>query len=223
MSPEAFENLYEFYRKERDAYPEFFRLRIHRSLSWLKKAGAEPDDLDIQFISLWISFNAAYAKDLKFHQSVADRAEFRNFINEICLFDKERQIYQLVWETYSSHIRMLLDSPYTLQAFWDFHNGLISETAWKEIALDAKTKANNALRRVEDVESILYIIFDRLYTLRNQLVHGGSTYNSSANRKQLKDACLLLSDLIPLFLKLTMANANSHDWGKPFYPYIRED
>ena len=81
----------------------------------------------------------------------------------------------------------------------------------------------NALRIAEDVESILCIAFDRLYSLRNQLVHVGSTFNSSANCQQLKDACLLLSSLIPLFLKLMMANVNSHDWGKPFYPYIQEN
>ena len=49
---------------------------MHRALSWLEKA-EQSDDLDSRFIFLWISFNAAYAKDLgsslrsadKFHHS----------------------------------------------------------------------------------------------------------------------------------------------------------
>ena len=31
----------------------------------------------------------------------------------------------------------------------------------------------------EDVPQLLSVIFDRLYTLRNQLFHGGATYSSA--------------------------------------------
>lgn len=39
-----------------------FDLRLYRAISWLKKAEST-EDLDIRFISLWIAFNAAYAKE----------------------------------------------------------------------------------------------------------------------------------------------------------------
>lgn len=48
-----------------------------------------------------------------------------------------------------------------------------------------------------DMISGLNTIFSRLYTLRNQIVHGGSTWNSSKNRQQLKDANNILSKILP--------------------------
>lgn len=66
MLPLTSHQLQTYFREHRDLqnYPENFRLRIHRALSWLKKA-ENSEDLDTKFISLWISFNAAYAENLK--------------------------------------------------------------------------------------------------------------------------------------------------------------
>jgi hypothetical protein len=35
------------------------------------------------------------------------------------------------------------------------------------------------------------------YTLRNQLVHGGSTWNSSVNRGRVTDVALIRGDVVP--------------------------
>lgn len=35
--------------------------------------------------------------------------------------------------------------------------------------------------------TVLMILFDRLYVLRNQIIHGGATWNSSVNRDQVRD------------------------------------
>mgnify|MGYP003610388203 FL=1 len=48
---------------------------MHRALSWLEKA-EQSDDLDSRFIFLWISFNAAYAKDLGSSLRSADKGSF---------------------------------------------------------------------------------------------------------------------------------------------------
>ena len=44
-----------YYKARRETYPEPFRLRIHRALSWLDKAQQVQDDLDIRFQTLWIA------------------------------------------------------------------------------------------------------------------------------------------------------------------------
>ena len=67
----------------------------------------------------------------------------------------------------------------------------------------------------QDTATVLFVLFDRLYTLRNQMVHGGATYNSSANREQLKDACKILGSILPVMLSIIQKNADK-DWGKPF-------
>ena len=52
--------------------------------------------------------------------------------------------------------------------------------------------------RVGLIVTVLSIVFDRLYVLRNQLVHGGATWNSQVNRQQLRDGVAILGTLVPL-------------------------
>lgn len=124
------QQLQTYFREQRDIqnFPDNFRLRIHRALSWLEKAEAleMPQESDMKFISLWIAFNAAYAREFENHIG-KDRAIFNEFLVRICTFDKERVIYNLVWKKFSDSIRLLLDNKYIFQSFWDFHNGKISE------------------------------------------------------------------------------------------------
>jgi hypothetical protein len=61
---------------------------------------------------------------------------------------------------------------------------------------------------------ILYLVFDRLYVLRNQLVHGGATYDGGVNRSQVKDGAEILKHLIPLFVDIMMDHPEA-TWGKP--------
>ena len=198
-----------------------FNLRLYRANSWLKKAEASEADDDIRFITLWIAFNAAYAKEIEAGAQLSDRSTFRQFLHTICRLDKGQRIYRLVWETFSGSIRLLLENRYIFQPFWNFHNGKISEIAWEEDFARAKQKAKMALAN-KDTDSVLLILFDRLYTLRNQILHGGATYNSSANRKQLHDGCAILQQCVPLILSVMQDNPDE-DWGKPFYPFVKEE
>ncbi len=76
----------------------------------------------------------------------ADRASFVDFIHKICQLDKKKQLYTLIWQTYSQSIRVMLDNPYIFQPFWDYQNGKISATAWQEDFTKANKKALNALK-----------------------------------------------------------------------------
>lgn len=51
-------------RELRDGFATPLTLRVHRALSWLRRAEAEIDDDDVRFILLWIGFNATYAGDV---------------------------------------------------------------------------------------------------------------------------------------------------------------
>ncbi len=50
-------------RRLRDGFSTPLTLRVHRALSWLRRAQAEANDLDVRFILLWIGFNAAYLSE----------------------------------------------------------------------------------------------------------------------------------------------------------------
>lgn len=78
---------------------------MHRLLSWLSKAMSVDDD--IRFITLWIAFNAAYAREVALFTTSSERSEFRRFIQMICRLDIDQQVYKLVWEKYSGSIRII--------------------------------------------------------------------------------------------------------------------
>lgn len=208
-----------YFKQNRESYSEELRLRIHRALSWLEKA-EQSDDLDSKFIFLWICFNATYAKDLSSTlRGGADKSLFREFLHRICQYDHHRQIYHLIWHTYSGSIRILLNNPYTFQPFWDYQNGLIEEGEWRASFENNKQQALQALTE-QDTAKVLLALFNHLYTLRNQIVHGGATHNSSVNRAQVKDACQILGQLLPMMIRTILDNPKVN-WGKPFYPVVR--
>ena len=217
-------------RQERSNYSANFGLRIHRALSWLgraEQAHAPPQsDSDITFISLWIAFNAAYANDTNQSSSEynSEKDRYHYFFDKLCDIDTQHQIYNLVWAEFSASIRLLLDNIYIFQPFWDSHNQQpnngIQANNWQQQFQQAKTDIHKALAS-KDTSSILCIIFQRLYTLRNQLVHGGSTWNSEANREQLTDACRFMLKLLPAILALMMEHPQRFE-GKPYYPYVQQ-
>jgi hypothetical protein len=71
----------------------------------------------------------------------------------------------------------------------------------------------------QDSLQILVNLFDRLYVLRNQLMHGGSTWDSDVNRSQVKNGADILTALIPQFVDFMLDNDNK-DWGGIYYQVI---
>lgn len=214
----AYAELKEKHRSLRDGFHQNLALRTHRALSWLDRAENADGDLDAQFIFLWISFNAAYAIDIDEQYRTTERGVFESFFKKLVDLDSDDRLYHLVWAEFSSSIRLLLDNKYIFQPFWDFHNGKISEGKFKERFNASKGKAAQGLGR-KDTVLVLSIVFRRLYTLRNQLVHGGSTWNSQVNRTQLNDCTALLFKIVPALIELMM-NHPDELWGEAFYPFI---
>ena len=204
-------------RAEREHYPENIGLRIHRALSWLDRA-ERCEDHDARFIFLWIAFNAAYANDPNNSREFTQKDIFENFIHRIIKLDKENVFYELIWSEFPKSIRNILDNKYIFSPFWDYMNGKIEEEQWKDEFARARAAVNHSLAR-NDTQKILHIIFSRLYTLRNQLVHGGATWNSFANREQLRGCTMLMSKLTPQIIKILMDHPDDV-WGEPFYPFV---
>ncbi len=139
-STDGFASLKQRHRHERDGYPEFLDLRVHRALSWLHRA-EQCDDDDGAFIFLWISLNAA----------------------------------------------------------WDYHNQKPDIEEWQISFNRARDQSKSALANQKTAD-VLNIVMDRLYTLRNQLVHGGATWNGKVNRSQVRDGRNILPLWFPLLL-----------------------
>jgi len=204
-------------RATRDSFPDGLALRVHRALSWLGRAEAELDDNDVRFILLWVGFNSAYASDMSAELS-SERGAFRSFFETLIFLDADRRIYNAVWLRFSQEIRLLLSNKYVFQPFWNHHNGLPGYNDWAE-RLASSQRAIAAAMVQQDTSRILSVLFDRLYVLRNQLVHGGATWNSKVNRDQVRDGAAILGSLLPIFIDLMM-DYSDHNWGTPFYPVV---
>lgn len=216
-----YQQLKQKHRERRDASAPDLSLRIHRALSWLHRAELTEDDLDARFIFLWIAFNAAYAIDVEEQYRKSERRLFEEFFRKLVSLDRENQLYKLVWDEFPGAIRVLLDNRYVFQPFWDYHNNRLEKEVWEQGFVTAKKRVAQALAR-QDTSQILSIIFRRIYTLRNQIIHGGATWNSQANRSQLRDCVLLLEKIVPVIIDLMLEN-DKDEWGKPFYPYIKDE
>lgn len=205
------------HRLVRNTHPTGLTLRIHRALSWLHRA-EQADDVDGKFIFLWIAFNAAYAQELDDTDHPSDKALFKAFLQKLCDLDSGKRIDGLIWKEFSGSIRTLLDNPYVFHLFWEFQRGRIDEGEWQDRFAKAKKSAQAALAS-GNTPALLSVIFNRLYTLRNQLIHGGATWDGKVNREQLRDCTRLMGKLVPVVIALMMDNPNTL-WGDAVYPVV---
>ncbi|MBM5179101.1 hypothetical protein HYN78_17995 [Vibrio parahaemolyticus] len=205
-------------RNERSDYSPNLGIRVHRALSWLNKAEQCTDD-DSKFTFLWIAFNSAYAQEFEQKLVYGEKGLYQEFLDKLVSVDATNKLHNIVWSEYAGTIRLILENEFILQSYWDFQSERISGQDWKNHRSKAKTAASKALGQC-NTAVVLSILFSRLYTLRNQIIHGGATFNSSANRKQLRDCTSILEMLIPNIIELMMDN-KSVLWGAPVYPLIQ--
>ena len=197
-------------------------LRLRRSISWLGRAEKEmaSGDHDAAFIFYWIAFNSAYQKQYTPAGSLEspERERFAEYFGRLVRLDVQNAIYDAVWLRFPESIRVLLDNRYVFQPFWNYLNGEPGYTNWESRFAGSRRAIGNALAK-QNTEIVLSILFDRLYVLRNQLMHGGATWDGSVNRAQVRDGARIMAFLVPLFLKLMLDNS-AEQWGAPRYPPV---
>ncbi len=215
----TFADLKEKQRTIRDRFPETMGLRVHRAISWIGRAEASEGDDDARFIFLWIAFNAAYADAQEFQTaSQSERAAFVEFFGRLTALDRDRRIYRAIWQRFSGPVRLLLENHYVFNPFWQHHNGIEGCEDWED-RFNASSRSFMKAFQGGDIVQVLRFVFDRLYVLRNQLVHGGATWSSGVNRAQVRDGAAILGFLLPVFVDIMMDHPG-HDWGRPFYPVV---
>lgn len=212
--PQNYDVLKEKQRVLRAGFSEALTLRVHRALSWLGRAEAANDDNDVRFILLWVGFNAAYAGDVS-AEIENERGAFKTYFDTLVRLDGKHRIYNAVWERFPHEIRVLLNNRSVFSPFWQNVNGKPGYEDWKE-RLERSHRTMSVALAQHNTSLVLSTLFDRLYVLRNQLVHGGATWNSKLNRDQVRDGSAVLGWLLPIFIDIMMDNADT-DWGRPYY------
>lgn len=210
-------------RALRDTLPETHAVRLWRASSWLECAEAQQDNPDLQFISLWIAFNACYSVDEEKPQKIGERDLFQRFTHKLVKHDSAGKIHQTLMQTYSGPIRTLISNQYVFAPFWDaqrlISNGQADTTEWQS-RFEKASKTAMMFLLEKKVPELLSVALDRLYVLRNQLMHGGATWNSKVKRQQVKDGCSIMMTLMPVIIE-TMLSAKEEEWGEIFYPVVK--
>lgn len=215
-----FAELKEKQRLLRGGFPETMGLRVHRSISWIGRAEAERQDSDAAFIFLWIGFNAAYADetDTQSETLLGDRRQFVEQLSRLVQFDDKSRLHKAIWERFQGPVRNLMENRYVFRPFWQNQNAVPGHEDWaRKFHASAKSFARSM--KHGDTAKVLLIVFERLYMLRCQMMHGGTTWNGKVNRAQVKDGAAILGFLLPIMVDLMLDNPEE-DWGKPFYPVI---
>lgn len=197
-------------------------LRLRRALSWLKRAEKEHkvEDFDAAFIFYWIAFNATYGR-LRASLEETERARWSAYLGKIvALVGSKSVIDDALWRVLQSKFKRIFENRYVYESYWTHRNNPAEARNWEDDFHRDRESAKQAIdeRRTEDV---LCKLFGRLYTLRNQLLHGGATWEGSVNRNQVKSGARIMSSLVPHFIDIMIEYPDA-DWGPPHYPVVRE-
>ena len=195
---------------------EHLCVRTHRCISWIGRAESEVanDDYSAAFIFYWIAFNSIYSAERLYGVRSPEKDVFTDFFRLIIDLDRDRYVYNAIWVQFSKSIRTLLRNKYVFQPFWEHVND--PEFDWEKPFESSNHQVLQAFEQ-QDTVKVLCRLFDRLYVLRNQLMHGGATWNSTVNRHQVRDGVEILNFLVPIFVIIMMEHPGI-PWSKPFYP-----
>ena len=175
MSPIAphvtFETLNAEWHRVQDTLPDDLALRMRRALSWLARAEKETDDDDATFIFYWIAFNAAYARARSSEFQRRERNLFDDYFEQILRLDSEYTIHDAIQARFSELVEPLLNNEFVFQPYWNEREGQYYGD-WQKPFYRSRRNVERAFDRA-DTLVILNNLFDRLYVLRNQLLHGG--------------------------------------------------
>ena len=216
------QDVVDYYSENKMSFDEPFRIRIHRALSWFKKAKDLnlKGELDLSFITMWIGFNSAYGREL----SAAFKSEhvlISEFFEKILEQDTKNEISDILCQQSKNAVLSLIQNKFTFEKYWHFVNGNMDDSNWEDSLSKSIIKAKRLVAE-KDTSVMLSMVLGRLYTLRNQLLHGGATFESMLNRPQIEDALQLMFEIFPVIVQLMMEAPDKEIWGKPYYMPIKE-
>jgi len=189
-----------------------FAIRVWRALSWLQRV-EQAQDAEDRFIAGWIGFNALYGRLDNQKRAWGDREAFGAFLAAICGIDHGGRLRHLVFKRQLPILR-LVENRFLYDKFW------LDPGANHEDALHQKVKALMPRFNAHNPCPILQVAFERLWILRNQLMHGAATKGSSLNRRTLTEGATLIGEFLPEFIDIMIENGQTKDWGEVCFPPI---
>ena len=219
---------------DRVSQREHNKHRMRRSRSWMERSKAAKSNEE-KFLFSWIAFNAAYGDEPTDINGNYGAEIFRNnetnrimeFLEKIIKRDEQERVRDALLDLQASNsetLEELLKNQYIFKPFWQ-----AEDNRWHEGFNTANKKALEALRRLknqEDVLNVSKIVFERLYLLRNQVLHGCVTFVTGKGRPQLMDGSLIIEAIVSAILNAMEThiakNPVSEIWGKVAYPRVSD-
>ena len=211
------------------------KLRFERALSWLERSENEGirDDRDVQFILLWVVLDSLFGRE----RDIISQSR-THIPSRVAALMKEDDA-GIIWQGFyrqNVDVLQILRNRYIFNPFWKaiaeggVHSQestrlhVTSDNTGHPIA-DSEFKGEN-LRVLDLLERrgahgrrvVARIVFQRLGTLRNQLMHGSSAHRESINRSQVKHGYRLLSTLAPRILHVMMESPDARRGVIPYPP-----
>ena len=196
--------------------------RVSRALSWYEVSKESDSDSDERLMFSIIAFNALYAQP-RMPQNHADSQDsqaqdYENrkaFLGKI--FNLQRH-YLFDWS--SGEIVRLIEIrsfQYLSNIYW--RKSIFPQQKHSLLEKEKEQAREKTSKQIKKKDSKpLEDAVERVYLLRNQLLHGLSAYKDSYNRKQVGLCSEFMFALVGRMIK-TVINDDSEDWGKvPFSP-----
>lgn len=195
-------------------------LRVHRAIRWIER-GEMAEDLDIRFICYWIAFNAAYGVDADdTSYKTAELTAISEFLRHIVTNDADGDMKEVFLDfRLKNAVQILVGNRYVYEPFWKYRHGVKGFSGWEARFKAHKDAFDESLRR-QDTLRVLRAVFYSIYTLRNQLMHGGATWNSSVNREQVRDGADIMGAIVPRCVNIMMDSQDDAFWGRAYYPPV---
>ncbi|GJL69479.1 MAG: hypothetical protein NPIRA06_21140 [Nitrospirales bacterium] len=208
-------------------------LRVYRAKSWQKRARAcakdGKKDLDGEFIFWWIALNALYGqprerlevRERYRRQNIDELHNIKDFLQDVSSSSHVGKALSDPHNPKKQNRDDVLENVFLRKEIWNqlsTTEDLDSGTIWGSIEKTVEA-ANKNLKNGE-LGQYLKPIFEQLYVLRNQIIHGASKEQSRANRRSLTSAVPVLAELVPVFIKAVEDHGhNIRSDGIPYSPF----
>lgn len=203
---------------EEDGDP-YFHLRLRRSVSWLGRAEqffhSKPQDLDTSFTCYWIAFNALYVNNT----SKIEETQINGYIGWLLRYDNANELRNAFQDKVSTEAALsFMDNQFLYQRFWNYHqNRRRKYRNWESKFKQESKEVRSAIARISQndastsdvrcaLQLVLRRVFERMYVLRNQTIHGSATWGSDRNRENVGEGTRIMALFVPLFIELMMDN-----------------
>ena len=192
--------------------------RLQRAIGWFCHSQKDNRTPQEKFIFLWIAFNALYGIGGTTFGSGSK--SMRDFLRKILKVDGgEKLSRNLHWHPFRRDIRNLFSLRQAYKEFWDAIYAPKIGDAWKggfEAEIVDLKKA--LLSDGKFTGRLLCLLFNRLYVVRNQLLHGAMSENTLWGSRQVSCGVTLLETLVPQMIDIILDGRE--DWGKIPYPQV---